>query len=193
MIGYLRGKVVEVHGNQVVLDVNGVGYLVGVSASVAARLQTTLLGQEEIALSIHTQVAENVLALFGFENREQMEFFQMLITVDGVGPKSAMAILGAGSLDDIKAAIASSNTDFFKKARGVGPATLRKISVDLAPKLKEQGVKPVRTGVEATVEQGLLGLGFKPEQVKAGLEAVDWTGKPDAQSAMQTALAALRR
>ena len=198
MIGYLRGKVLEVSGNQVLLDVNGVGYLVGVPSSLASRLQKQ---SEEAApgvehadteLRTYTQVGENVLALFGFESREQMEFFQMLLTVDGVGPKIALAILGAGELDEIKGAVAGGNPDFFKKVKGAGPKTLQKVIVELSGKLKEEGVKPIRSGPEAAVEQGLLGLGFKPDQVKRGLEAVDWASKPTTQVAMQVALAALR-
>lgn len=191
MIGYLRGKVMEVNGSQVVLDVNGVGYLVSVPASLATRLLAH--AEEEAQLRIHTQVAENVLALFGFESQGQLDFFQMLITVDGVGPKIAMSILGAGELDEIKGAIAGGNPDFFKKVKGAGPKTLQKVIIELAPKLKEKGVKPVRSGPEGAVEQGLIGLGFKPDQVKAGLEAVDWASKPTTQAAMQVALAALRR
>ena len=190
MIGYLRGKVVDVHGSDIVLDVNGVGYLLGVSASAAAKLAVG----DEAEMQVYMQVAEKVLALFGFANREEKEFFQQLLKVDGVGPSTAMAVLGAGELDDVKAAIANNDADYFKKVRGVGPTTLRKISIDLTPRLKlEVGNKPVRKGMEATVEAGLLGLGFKPDQVKVGLAAVDWTSNPDAKTAMQAALAALRR
>jgi len=189
MIGYLRGKVVEVNGNQVVLDVNGVGYLVSVPASLASAL--LVHAGEEARLQIHTQVGENVLALYGFESRAQMEFFLMLTTVDGVGPKGALAILGAGSLDEVKGAVAGSNTDFFKKVRGVGPKTLPKLFVDLAPKLKAEGVKPVRSGIEAQVEDTLLVLGFSRDQVKAAMTAVDWASKPNAETAVQAALSAL--
>ena len=190
MIAYLRGKVMEVHGNEVVLDVNGVGYLLGVPAALAAQMQP----DTEVALQVHMQVAEKVLALFGFADREQLEFFQSLLTVDGVGPKGALAVLGAGTTSAVKEAIATNNPDFFKKAHGVGPKTLQKIVVELAPKLKtEIGAAPTRTGVEATVATGLTGLGFKADQVKLGLAAVDWASKPDATTAMQVALAALRR
>jgi Holliday junction DNA helicase RuvA len=190
MIGYLRGKVVDVHGSEVVLDVNGVGYLLGVSAAAAAKLSVG----DETAMEVYMQVGEKVLALFGFVNRTEKEFFQQLLKVDGVGPTTALAVLGAGELDDVKVAIASNDADYFKKVRGVGPSTLRKISIDLAPKLKlEVGSKPIRKGMEATVETTLLGLGFKPDQVQKGLAAVDWASKPDAKTAMTAALAVLRQ
>jgi holliday junction DNA helicase RuvA len=189
MIGYLRGKVIDVEGNDVVLDVNGVGYLLGVSAALAKQMAVG----SEVELQVHMQVAEKVLALFGFADREQLEFFRMLLTVDGVGPKGALAVLGAGSTSEVKEALAGNQIDFFKKAHGVGPKTLQKIVVELAGKLKgARGVPLVRTGTEAVVESGLLGLGFKADQVKTGLAAVDWASKPDAKAAMQTALAALR-
>ena len=189
MIGYLRGKVMDVHNSEVLLDVNGVGYLLGVPAATAAKLEAG----SESEFYTHMQVAEKVLALFGFADKAQMEFFEMLLTVDGVGPKIALAILGAGGLEEIKGAIAGNDIGFFKKAHGAGPKTLQKVVVELAPKLKEKGVKPVRSGPEGVVETGLLGLGFKADQVQVGLEAVDWASKPDVKTAMQTALAALRR
>ncbi|MDQ6901341.1 MAG: Holliday junction branch migration protein RuvA, partial [Candidatus Dormibacteraeota bacterium] len=94
MIGYLRGRVIRAAQDQVVLDVGGVGYLVSLPAS--ARESVPAVGaREEAALHIHTVVREDQLALYGFASAQDLELFQMLIQVDGVGPKVALAILSA--------------------------------------------------------------------------------------------------
>ena len=200
MIGYLRGRVLRATPGGVVLDVGGVGYLVAVPASARE-----LVGGRgsEVELHVHTQVREDQLALFGFPTPDELELFELLIQVDGVGPKVGLAILSAASMDVLKRAILAEDVGPIRRAPGVGPRTAQKVIIDLKPRLEtEAALQAVPRAAAAAdgdgaipkaVEEALRGLGFSAQQAKTGLEAVDWKTAPGAQQALATALRALGR
>lgn len=199
MIGYLRGRVVRSTGDQVVIETAGVGYLVSVPASARERI---LPVGGTVELHVHTQVREDQLALFGFTTPEELELFQQLIQVDGVGPKVGLAILSAAGLDVLKRAILAEDVGPIRRAPGVGPRTAQKVIIDLKPRLEaaEATLAVPRAAAMAedgavprSVEHALRGLGFSAIEAKQGLEAVDWSMKPDAQVALAAALRALGR
>ncbi len=199
MIAYLRGNVVRHGPDHVVLDVGGVGYLVSVPATARERVGPT---GSQVELHIHTHVREDQLALFGFATADELELFQMLIQVDGVGPKVGLAILSAASLDVLKRAILAEDVAPIRRASGVGPRTAQKVIIDLRPKLEaQQAILALPRAVGAAgdgavpkaVEEALRGLGFSAQQTRAGLEAVDWSAQPSAQEALTLALRALGR
>lgn len=199
MIGYLRGRVVRSTGEQVVVEAGGVGYLV--SIPVTAREKVGPAGSQ-VELHIHTHVREDQLALFGFASPPELELFEQLIQVDGVGPKVGLAILSSASIEVLKRAILSEDVGPIRRAPGVGPRTAQKVIIDLRPKLEaEAAVLAVPRAaaiagdgaVPAQVETTLRGLGFSPVQARQGIEAVDWTAHPDAQQALAAALKALGR
>jgi Holliday junction DNA helicase RuvA len=132
--------------------------------------------------------------------------FRMLIEVDGVGPKVGQAILSSANLDVLKRAILAEDVAPIRRAPGVGPRTAQKVIIDIKPKLEaEAALLAIPKAVAAAsngngngevprqVEEALRGLGFNPQQARAGIEAVDWTGHPDAQQALALALRALGR
>ncbi len=199
MIGYLRGTVRRATPEQVVVDVGGVGYLVSVPAGVRERIGRV---GSQVELHVHTHVREDALSLFGFATPEELELFQMLIQVDGVGPKVGLAILSAASMDVIKRAILAEDVAPIRRAPGVGPRTAQKVIIDLKPKLETQEALQAVTGADAggadgavprAVEEALRGLGFSAQQARAGLAAVDWPAQPSAQEALAVALRALGR
>ena len=199
MIGYLRGRVVRHGSDHVVLDAGGVGYLVGIAAGTRERVGPV---GSELELHVHTHVREDQLALFGFATAEELELFQALIQVDGVGPKVGLAILSAASLDVLKRAILAEDVGPIRRASGVGPRTAQKVIIDLKPRLEAQEAilaLPKAAGatgdgaVPKAVEEALRGLGFSAQQTRAGLEAVDWSAQPGAQEALTVALRALGR
>jgi Holliday junction DNA helicase RuvA len=197
MIGYLRGTVLRTSGDQLVLQVGGVGYLVNVAPRVRERARP---GQE-LELHVHTHVREDQLALFGFLTLEELQLFELLIQVDGVGPRVGLAILGINSPDVLKRAILAEEVGPIRRAPGVGPRTAQKVIIDLKPKLEPEAAAlgPTRPSgdadgrVRGQVEAALRGLGFTAIEAREGADAVDWSDQPDAQQALAAALRALGR
>ena len=120
MIAHLSGVVRRAGPDFVVLDVGGVGYLVSVSATTRQKIPAP---GGEYELHIHTVVREDQLALYGFASVEELELFEMLIQVDGVGPKVGLNILSAASLEILKRAIVSEDPAPIRRANGVGART----------------------------------------------------------------------
>ncbi len=200
MIGYLRGQVRRAAADQLVVEVAGVGYLVSIPLSVREKVGPP---GSELELHVHTHVREDQLALFGFSSPEELEMFQQLIQVDGVGPKVGLAILSAASMDVLKRAILSDDVAPIRRASGVGPRTAQKVIIDMKPRLEaEEALLAIPRAVAAAggevpraVENALRGLGYSAQQARQGVESVDWKAQPppDAQQALATALKALGR
>lgn len=199
MIAHLSGVVRRAGPDYVVLDVGGVGYLVSVSTTT--RQQVPAPGGH-LDLHIHTQVREDQLALFGFATVQELEMFQMLILVDGVGPKAGLNILSVASLEVLKRAIVSEDPAPIRRAVGVGQKTAAKVIIEIKPKLDadEAALMLPRAAalagngvVPAEVEAALKNLGYSLQEARSGLEAVDWARSPSTSEALATALKALGR
>jgi holliday junction DNA helicase RuvA len=199
LIAYLRGKVLRAEPGAVVVEAGGVGYLVAIPASAREKVGPP---GTEVQVHVHTHVREDQLALFGFTSVEELQLFEQLIQVDGVGPKVGLAILSAASLDVLKRAILAEDVGPIRRASGVGPRTAQKVIIDLKPKLEAEEALlalPRATAaagdgaVPKAVEEALRGLGFSSQQAKQGIDAVDWTAQPTAQEALALALRALGR
>lgn len=173
MIGYLSGKLLETDGNDVLIDVGGVGYRVRVTNGQDSRFKIQDSGI--ISLYVHTYVKEDQLALFGFKTKKQLKFFELLISVSGVGPKTAMGVLAHGSADQIQQAVAQADVSFFTKVSGIGKKGAQRIIVDLKSKLgsvAELDLSEPETGVD-DVFDGLVAMGFAPQQVQKVLKGLD--------------------
>ena len=201
MIAFLRGRVQRLTPEMVVLDVNGVGYLVSITASARDRMPSV---GGETELQIYTQVREDQLALFGFSSVEELDMFRMLIEVDGVGPKVGLAILSSANLLLLKQAILSDDVGPIRRAPGVGPRTAQKVIIDLKPKLEADAALaslsrvPVVAGAPGTdatrqVEATLRNLGFSATEARSAIDSIDWAADPTPQEALATALKALGR
>jgi Holliday junction DNA helicase RuvA len=199
MIGYLRGRVVRATGDQVVVETGGVGYLLSIPAT--AREKVGAIGGQ-VELHVHTHVREDQLALFGFATPEELELFEQLIQVDGVGPKVGLAILSTASIPVLKRAILEGDVAPIRRAPGVGPRTAQKVIIDLRPRLEAEAAMLAvpRAAALASdgevprqVEVALRGLGFTAQQARQGLDAVDWKSVPAMQEALAAALKALGR
>ncbi|MGH7902578.1 MAG: Holliday junction branch migration protein RuvA [Candidatus Dormibacteraceae bacterium] len=199
MIAYLRGAVRRLGADHLVVEAGGVGYLVSVPADV--RALAPALG-ETVELHVHTHVREDQLALYGFSSSEELDLFEMLIEVDGVGPRVALNILGAASLDLLRRAILAEDVGPVRRAPGVGPRTAQKVIIDLKPKLEADAALQAIPRASAAggdgevphqVEQALRGLGFNAPEARRGMDAVDWKAAPTAESALAVALKALGR
>ncbi len=200
MIAHLAGVLRRAGPDFVVVDVGGVGYL----ASVASQTRQALPPPGgEVELHIHTHVREDQLALYGFASVDELDLFEMLIQVDGVGPRVALNILSASSLEVLKRAIMSEDAAPIRRASGVGPRTAAKVIIELKPRL--DAVAALETvpraaaaaggdgAVPKAVEAALRNLGFSAQEARTGLESVDWKSAPSTQEALATALKALGR
>jgi Holliday junction DNA helicase RuvA len=199
VIAHLRGEVLRSGPDFVVLDVGGVGYMV--SVALATRQNVPASGGK-LALHIHTHVREDQLALYGFSSAEELDLFELLIGVDGVGPKVGLNILSAASIEVLKRAIMSEDPTPIRRASGVGARTAAKVIIELKPRLDaaaELEVVPKAAAsagdgaVPKAVETALRNLGFSAQEARSGLEAVDWKASPDTQEALASALKALGR
>ena len=197
MIAHLSGVVHRAGPDYVVVDVGGVGYLVGVAAGTRQKMPAP---GGKIDLHIHTHVREDQLALYGFASAEELEMFEMLIGGDGVGPKVGLNILSAASLEVLKRAIMSEDPAPIRRASGVGQRTAAKVIIELKPRLDavaELEVVPRAAAlagdgaIPKAVESALRNLGFSSQEARIGLESVDWKSSPSTQEALATALKAL--
>lgn len=155
-----------------------------------------------LELHIHTHVREDQLALYGFSSAEELELFEMLIGVDGVGPKVGLNILSAASIEVLKRAITAEDPTPIRRASGVGQRTAAKVIIELKPRLDavaELEMIPRAAAlagdgaVPKAVESALRNLGFSSQEARIGLESVDWKSTPSTQKALADALRALGR
>ena len=197
MIAHLSGVIRRSAPDYVVLDVGGVGYMVSVGSSTR---QSVPAPGGAMDLHIHTHVREDQLALYGFATADELDLFEMLIQVDGVGPKVGLNILSAASIEVLKRAITSEDPAPIRRASGVGPRTAAKVIIELKPKLDAEEALAVLPkaiaaagdgAVPKAVESALRNLGFSTQEAKMGLEAVNWKSSPSTQEALATALKAL--
>ena len=165
MISSLRGNINRIFGNYVEIDVSGVGYLVYVGNNF---LKKHVEG-EDLKINIYMAVSENDINLYGFDSFEELDLFKMLITVSGVGPKTAAGILAEkGTLEIIKA-IGDAEVDFFKKIKGIGLKTAQRIIVDLKSKiggLGELNLKDDLPLLEDDLVLSLQQLGFDRKEIE---------------------------
>jgi len=148
MIAHVDGVVAEKFNSSLIIDVHGVGYEVAVAAGDYDRA----LLNEALKLYTYHHIREQSQELFGFSSLAAKKLFELLITVQGVGPKAALAILSLGESEDVRNAIASSDVTYITKASGVGKRTAERVAVDLSDKV---GLA-LRTNVTSHGESNLL-------------------------------------
>ncbi len=195
MIASLSGTVQKIEASGLVVAVGGVGVRVFVPRTVLENVGGV---GRAIGLYTHLQVREDDLSLFGFENEDDLELFQVLLGVQGVGPKVALAILGALSPELLKSAIMREETAVLQRVPGIGKKTAERIMFQLRDKLDLGGAAatlPLVSDVDADVIDILTGLGFSiieaqtalqhvprevramDERVQAALQHLDQTGQ----------------
>lgn len=162
MIAYVNGILEDIAEDNAVIDVGGVGINVKISADTAARLPGV---GEPVRLYTYTSVREDAFQLFGFLNRNDLEIFKKLITVNGIGPKGGLAILSVMDADDLRFAIMSGDAKAISKAPGIGAKTAQRVILDLKDKIVIDDTLISRE-VEATARGNAL-LGDTPQKREA--------------------------
>lgn len=162
MIALVSGTVAVRRGDHVVVDCGGVGYRLSVSAETLRRVPA--VGQQ-VVLQTHMVVRDDALLLYGFATEEERELFLMLLGVQSVGPKVALAVLSAGPPRDLVAALAAGDSARFQAVPGIGKRTAERIIVELREKVgvpvAEQAISITRADdPRALAREGLLGLGY---------------------------------
>ncbi len=176
MIAHVFGKVAEKFNGSLVVDVHGVGYEVSVATN---DFDAVILGQEVKFYTYH-HVREQSEELFGFSSLAAKKLFEMLITVQGVGPKAALAILSLGDAEQVRNAIANADSGFVQKATGVGKKTAERVVVDLSDKVGlpthyGRTEAPLQTELNTSDEalEALMALGYTLADATKALENVD--------------------
>lgn len=165
MIGSLRGEIIEIGANWVLLEIGGIGYRVQVASSILSLLKT---GQEQF-LYIHEQLREDAHELYGFISSEDLRLFTKLLSVSGVGPKVAMTLLSLGSAETVQRAVMSGDLDSLTALPGVGKKTAQKIILELKGQLVETEQIP---SVDRDVADALQGMGYTSAQVREALKQI---------------------
>ncbi len=175
MIAHVEGTVVEKFASSLIVDVHGVGYEVQVSLGdfEAAQLDT------KTKFYTYHHVREQSEELFGFSSLAAKKLFELLITVQGIGPKAALAILSLGSAEQVRNAIANSDSLYITKASGVGKKSAERVVVDLSDKVglpaHYGATTPIQTEMNVNDEalEALMALGYTLSDASKALESVD--------------------
>ena len=166
MIARLRGHISGRAGSGLIVDVNGVGYLVNATPSVHR------LGDGEVTIEVHTVVREDALQLYGFATADERELFEMLLSVSGVGPKVALAIVSGSTPAELRRAIARDDVKRFQAIPGIGLKTAQRVVLELKAKLVGLGIGGPDDG-DLTARDALVELGWSLVDAERALADVD--------------------
>jgi holliday junction DNA helicase RuvA len=134
MISFLKGRLVHKDPAHVIIEVNGVGYQVAISLQTYSEIKD----QENILLHTHLQIREDAHVLFGFSNENEKKLFQQLISVNGIGPSTAIVMLSYMSSNELKSAIVREDVAALQSIKGIGGKTAQRVIIDLKDKLKKE-------------------------------------------------------
>jgi Holliday junction DNA helicase RuvA len=171
VIARLRGKPIARRPDGLVLDVNGVGYLVAITPGVARRAE----GAEEVTVETYLVVREDALQLYGFADASERELFEHLLSVSGVGPKVALSILSGSTASELRRAIALEDTKRFEAIPGIGKKTAQRVVLELKEKIGLE-VVPDTSGPpndHFAARDALVELGYTLLDAERALAEVD--------------------
>ena len=176
MIAHVIGEVAEKFNGSLIVDVHGVGYEVAVALGDYEKASLN----EQVKFYTYHHIREQSQELFGFSTLAAKKLFEMLITVQGVGPKAALAILSLGEAENVRNAIANSDSAYIQKATGVGKKTAERVVVDLSDKVGlpthyGRDNEPIQTELNTADEalEALMALGYTLADASKALEGVD--------------------
>ena len=195
MYEYLNGELAHILPTAIVVDVHGVGYQVVFANPY--RLQDSL--KKQIKVLVQQVVREDSITLYGFISNEERELFQSLISVSGIGPKSAMSILANDDTEGFVNAVENGNVTYLTKFPGVGKKTAQQIILDLKGKfeaLPEETAKAVVSTNQATLEEAkeaLLGLGYSAKEITKIWKSLEAAAPSTTQEALKVAFKLLMK
>ncbi len=174
MISYLAGKILNKSQNYIIIRIGDIGYQVFVNSVIFADLE---IGQD-VEIYTHQYVREDALDLYGFKSMEELEMFELLLSISGIGPKSALGVLAIASVADIKESISRGDSALLTKVSGIGRKTAERVVLELREKIGnlklETGNLKSGTGSASGDEiDALMALGYSMTQARDALRAVD--------------------
>ncbi|MFN2462301.1 MAG: Holliday junction branch migration protein RuvA [Candidatus Dormibacteria bacterium] len=200
MIASLAGRITHLGPESLILEVGGVGYLVTLPGRLLASLGAV---GTEARLFTHTYVREDQLALYGFESVEDLEFFELLMSVKGIGPKAALGMISQSDTRTLKKAVFQEDRALLSTVPGIGPKTAARVILELRDKLKEEYLSEPRTGApqpargSSPVAEGavraLTSLGYRETEVRQVVAGMGLTAADSLETAVARALKALDR
>jgi len=172
MIGSIRGTITLKSDKFVIVETAGVGYKISISPDTLSHLNANK--ENSAFFWIHTHIREDAFDLYGFLEREELEFFEMLISVSGIGPKGALNILGVASIDTLKSAIGTGDTAYLTKVSGIGKKTAEKIVIELRDKMK---INKTDTSLQGEMDalEALKSLGYSQNEARETLKNIPST------------------
>lgn len=166
MFGHVTGKIFDLKPTKVILHAGGIGFVIHTTISFTEKLRTG----SEASFWTHTAVRENSIELYGFETEEELRVFELLLTVSGVGPKSALAILGVAGVGSIEEAVANRDTSSLTKISGIGKKTAEKIVLELSGKLVSSQKGRTTTNDDVDVFEALKSLGYRERDIQEAIK-----------------------
>jgi Holliday junction DNA helicase RuvA len=187
MIATLRGEIIQIEEHAFVVEVGGVGLRVFVPAPLRGRMK---IG-EAILLYTHLVVREDALTLYGFESQAERELFNMLLGVDGVGPKVSLAVLSTLTLDTVQRAVYTEESEILSRVPGVGKKTAQKIVLYLHDRLKPADALArvaALSDTDSEVLAALTSLGYSVVEAQTAIQALPKDAPQDVEERLRTAL-----
>lgn len=170
MITHLTGKVIDKEERSLVLDISGIGYKVFTTIGVMEKVHVG----HELSLWTHLAVREDSQTLYGFISKEDLNFFELLISsISGVGPKTALGILNVTTVQNIRKAVSTGDTSHLTKVSGIGKKMADKIVLELKGKFEAESETGISLRDEVDALEALKALGFKHNDAREALKAVD--------------------
>lgn len=197
MYAYIKGEIIDISEDNLVLECNNIGYNIRIPLSVTQRLPG--IGAT-VKIYTYTSVREDAFNLFGFLSKDDVEIYKKLIAVNGIGPKGALSILSAMSADDLRFAILSGDAAAIAKAQGIGKKSAERIILELRDKVQFMGSAAtdleVLTSSDTTAEtnakneaiEALTSLGYSPSDALRAVRQIELTEDMDAGTILKQAL-----
>ncbi|WP_116107161.1 Holliday junction branch migration protein RuvA [Lewinella sp. IMCC34191] len=174
MIAYVKGTLAHKNPSFVIVEAGGIGYHINVSLYTYTKIE----GAEQVTLLTHFHVKEDQQTLFGFYEEQERNLFRLLISVNGVGPATALVVLSSMNPDELRAAVIGEDVGTIRRVKGIGPKTAQRIILDLKDKMvKESGDSPTMLSPQSNTLRSealsaLVNLGFARPSVQRALNRV---------------------
>lgn len=195
MIGFVKGEVSDIGDDYAIIDVNGIGMIVYCTSQALVRMRT--MGGS-VKLFTHMNVKEDSMTLYGFFHQEDLEFFKLLITVNGIGPKAGLSILNTISPKDLRFAILAEDKKAIAQAPGVGTKTASRIILDLKDKisvdeafqvqLSQEDEGELQEDAKAEAVQALTALGYGQAESLKAVKNVELKAEMTTEDVLKAAL-----
>jgi Holliday junction DNA helicase RuvA len=198
MYSYIRGELAEINPDHIVIDVGGIGYMVYISGQAMNDLP--VIG-DVVKVQTFLYIREDIMMLYGFLEKDEMEMFRQLISVSGIGPKGAMGILSALPVDDLRFAVLSGDSKAIAKAPGIGAKTASRVVLELKDKIsledafekklehgEKGGAKSAEHSVKNDAVLALAALGYSQTESMKAVSKVEITEEMDVEEVLRAAL-----